>query len=106
MEDNKKFTATVADCLRYLDMAGWSELIDTRWRRQIEKDLRLEFGDALSEETLNEAVSIALFPDKELPEEEYEFLDKDDGHYMEYIEQRKIETGWNQRNHFDLESQS
>lgn len=41
MEDNKKFTATVADCLRYLDMAGWSELIDTRWRRQIEKDLRL-----------------------------------------------------------------
>ena len=106
MEDNKKFTATVADCLRYLDMAGWSELIDTRWRRQIEKDLRREFGDALSEETLNEAVSIVLYPDKELSEEEYEFLDKDDGHYSEYIEQRKIETGWNKRNHSDLESQS
>ena len=106
MEDDNKFTATVADCLRYLDMEGWSELIDTRWRRQIEKDLWLEFGDALSKETLNEAVSIVLYPDKELSEEEYEFLDKDDGHYREYIEQRKIETGWNQRNHSDQESQS
>lgn len=80
MNPNKKYTITVADCLQYLDMAGWSELIDTRWRRQVEKDLRLEFGDALSEETLNKAVSIVLYPDKDLPEEEYEFLDKGDGY--------------------------
>jgi len=60
MEEKPKYKATVADCLQYLDMAGWSELIDTRWRRQVEKDLRLEFGDALSEETLEKAVNCIL----------------------------------------------
>jgi len=106
MDSQKDYIVTVADCLQYLDMAGWSELIDTRWRRQVEKDLRLEFGDALSEETLEKAVNVVLHPDKELPEEEYEFLDQDDGYYREFIEKRKIETGWNQRDRSDQESQS
>ena len=96
MNGNSKYTATVADCLQYLDMAGWSELIDTRWRRQVEKDLRLEFGDALSEETLEKAVNVVLYPDKELPEEEYEFLDRESDSYKEYLEERKKETGWYQ----------
>jgi len=92
----KKYTTSVADCLQYLDMAGWSELIDTRWRRQVEKDLREEFGDALSEETLAKAVSVVLCPDKELPEEEYEFLDREIDSYKGYLEERKKETGWYQ----------
>ena len=50
------------------------ELIDPRWRRQIEQDLRKEFGPALSEEILRKAVSVVLSPDEELPEAEYEYL--------------------------------
>ena len=50
------------------------EIIDPRWRRQIEQDLRKEFGPALSEEVLRKAVSVVLSPDEELPEAEYEFL--------------------------------
>ena len=65
---------TVQDCLLHLDNAGWSELIDPRWRRQIEQDLRKEFGPALSEEVHRKAVSVVLSPDEELPEAEYEFL--------------------------------
>lgn len=96
MDSQKDYIVTVADCLQYLEMAGWSELIDTRWRRQVEKDLRLEFGDALSEETLAKAVDVVLYPDKELPEEEYEFLDRESDGYKEYLEERKKETGWYQ----------
>ncbi len=82
MEENISKTTSVSDCLDYLETAGWSELIDTRWRRQIEKELRIEFGDTLSEETLNEAVNVVLFPDKELPEEEYEYLDYSDNLFL------------------------
>lgn len=106
MGDNSNKTTIVADCLQYLDMVGWSETIDTRWRRQVEKDLRIEFGDTLSQETLSNVVSIVLSPYKELAEEEYEFLDNDDGYYMDFIEKRKMETGWNQRKRSDQKSQS
>lgn len=77
MNDTTKNKTTVSDCLRFLEAAGWSELIATRWRRQIERDLRAEFGDSLSEDVLNEAVSVVLYPYKELPEEEYEYLEEE-----------------------------
>lgn len=95
LQDYKEFRqfeapAEVRHCLIYLDLMGWSELIDTRWRREVEKELRAEFGSRLSEETLAKAMSVVLYPDKELPEEEYEYLDdRDDQYELE----RKQELG-------------
>ena len=80
-------TPTVQDCLMYLDNAGWSELIDTRWRRQVEMELRDEFGDKLSEAVLKEAVGIVLSPDVDLPENEYEYLPD---YYNKYKPARRL----------------
>lgn len=52
----------VSDCLKFLEQAGWSELIDPRWRRQIEKELRMEFGECLTEDILHQVVSAVLYP--------------------------------------------
>lgn len=82
--------AEVRHCLIYLDLMGWSELIDTRWRREVEKELRAEFGSRLSEETLAKAMSVVLYPDKELPEEKYEYHDDI---YYQYDRERKQELG-------------
>ena len=71
---NSEAPAEVRHCLMYLDLMGWSELIDPRWRRQVEKDLRSEFGSRLSEKTLERAISVVLYPNEELPEEKYEYL--------------------------------
>lgn len=65
---------TISDCLKYLELAGWSELIDPRWRRQIEKELRECFEENLSEETIGKVLDIVLIENVELPEEEYEYL--------------------------------
>lgn len=65
---------SVSDCLKYLELAGWSELIDARWRRQIEKELRECFEDKLSEETLQQVLDIVLTGDRDLPEGEYKYL--------------------------------
>ena len=80
--------AETCHCLIYLDLIGWSELIDTRWRRQVEKELRNEFGDRLSEEVLAKAMTLVLFPDKELPEDEYEYLDELNDEYTLKLKQR------------------
>jgi len=75
-------------CLIYLDLIGWSELIDTRWRRQVEKELRNEFGDRLSDDVLAKAMSLVLFPDEELPEDEYEYLDERNDEYTLKLKQK------------------
>ena len=87
---NSEAPAEVGHCLIYLNLMGWSELIDTRWRREVEKKLRAEFGSRLSEETLAKAMSVVLYPDKELQEDEYEYLGEI---YDEYELKRKQELG-------------
>lgn len=65
---------TFNDCIKYLEIAGWTELIDPKWRRQIEKELRECFGDELLEETLKEVLDAVLIENVELPEDEYKYI--------------------------------
>lgn len=51
---------SVSDCLKYLELAGWTELIDARWRGQVEKELRERFAEDLSEETLQEVLDAVI----------------------------------------------
>lgn len=68
------YMTTFNDCIKYLEIAGWMGLIDPKWRRQIEKELRECFEDELSEETLKEVLDVVLIENVELPEDEYKYI--------------------------------
>ena len=47
----------ISKYLRYLDEAGWSELIDDRWKEDVYKELLAQFPSMTSEEW-NQIVSV------------------------------------------------
>ena len=49
----------VNKCLRYLDNAGWSDLIDSRWRNKVIEDIISEFPQ-VDDEILEEVLKTIL----------------------------------------------
>lgn len=49
----------VAKCLEYLDEAGWTELIDSRFEEDVVKDLKTKFPD-LPENIIEEVLNLVL----------------------------------------------
>ena len=49
----------VNKCLRYLDNAGWSDLIDSRWRNKVIEDIKSEFPQ-VDDEILEEVLKTVL----------------------------------------------
>ena len=50
---------TVADVLEYLENAGWSELIDSRWERKLTKEIVERFPN-ITESVLDEVLGVVL----------------------------------------------
>ena len=50
---------TVADVLEYLENAGWSELIDSRWERKLTKEIVERFPN-ITVNVLDEVLSVVL----------------------------------------------
>ena len=42
-KDKDNLFIEVNKCLRYLDNAGWSDLIDSRWEEDVVKELKHNF---------------------------------------------------------------
>ena len=55
----KDILAQVSDCLRYLDKAGWSELIDSRWEEDVVKELKHNFPN-ISDEVIEKVLELVL----------------------------------------------
>lgn len=49
----------IKEILEYLDDSGWSELIDSRWKDDVIRDIKLKFPD-VNEETLKEVLKVTL----------------------------------------------
>ena len=49
----------VNKCLRYLDNAGWSELIDSRWEDEVVKELKHNFPN-ISDEVIEKVLELVL----------------------------------------------
>lgn len=49
----------VTDVLQYISDIGWSDLIDSRWREELIKDILDGFPDILEDE-LNEILNVVL----------------------------------------------
>ena len=58
MTRTEKFVQ-VAKCLEYLDEAGWTELIDSRFEEDVVKDLKTKFPD-LPENIIEEVLNLVL----------------------------------------------
>ena len=56
---NKDILVQVNDCLRYLDKAGWSELIESRWEDDVVKELKLKFPN-ISDEVIDKVLELVL----------------------------------------------
>lgn len=50
---------TVKQVLEYLQVAGWSDLIDKRWERKVIKEIVLTFPN-ITLETLDEVLDVVL----------------------------------------------
>lgn len=50
---------TVADVLEYLEKAGWSDLIDSRWERKLTKEIVERFPN-IKMEVLDEVLNVVL----------------------------------------------
>lgn len=55
---------SVKDCLVYLEEAGWTELIDSRWKDEVVKELQERFPD-VSDEVINRVLEVTLWPKEE-----------------------------------------
>lgn len=49
----------VNKCLRYLDNAGWSDLIDSRWEDDVVKELKHNFPN-ISDEVIEKVLELVL----------------------------------------------
>ena len=49
----------VNKCLRYLDNAGWSDLIDSRWEEDVVKELKHNFPN-VSDEVIEKVLELVL----------------------------------------------
>jgi hypothetical protein len=49
----------ITDVLQYISDIGWSDLIDSRWREELIKDILDGFPDILEDE-LNEILNVVL----------------------------------------------
>lgn len=49
----------VNKCLRYLDNAGWSDLIDSRWEDDVIKELKHNFPN-ISDEVIEKVLELVL----------------------------------------------
>lgn len=56
MEERK---LDVRTCLKHLHQIGWSELIDSRWREDVVKDLKEHFN-GISNELIEEVLEVVL----------------------------------------------
>ena len=50
---------TVRDCLLYLEQQGWSDLIDSRWEKDVIEELTNKFPD-VSDDILKEVLLVVL----------------------------------------------
>jgi hypothetical protein len=51
---------TIKDVLEFLDESGWSELIDSRWERELTKEIYNKFPN-ISEEVLDKTLKIVIW---------------------------------------------
>ena len=49
----------VNKCLRYLDNAGWSDLIDSRWEQDVVNELKHNFPN-ISDEVIEKVIELVL----------------------------------------------
>jgi hypothetical protein len=56
---SKDVLIQVNDCLRYLDKAGWSELIDSCWEDDVVKELKHNFPN-ISDEVIEKVLELVL----------------------------------------------
>lgn len=63
-----------ADCLKYLEEDGWSELIDPRWTLEVEQRLKKKFPDYY-EESITRALVLVIFPKPDYSPENNETLE-------------------------------
>lgn len=49
----------VSNCLSYLEDAGWSDLIDSRWEDKVVEELRTQFPD-ITDEVLVKVLNLVL----------------------------------------------
>lgn len=49
----------VSKCLQYLEDAGWSDLIDSRWKNQVTDELMKQFPN-ISDEVLARVLNLVL----------------------------------------------
>lgn len=49
----------VNKCLRYLDNAGWSDLIESRWEEDVVKELKHNFPN-ISDEVIEKVLELVL----------------------------------------------
>ena len=50
---------TVQEVLKYLEQEGWTELIDSRWERQVIREIRSGFPD-IDQKTLEYVLNLVL----------------------------------------------
>ena len=51
---------TIKDVLEFLDESGWSELIDSRWERELTKEIFNKFPN-ISQEVLDRTLKIVIW---------------------------------------------
>lgn len=49
----------VNKCLRYLDNAGWSDLIDSRWEQDVVNELKMKFPK-ITDEVIEKVLELVL----------------------------------------------
>lgn len=62
---------TKSDILKYLEDIGWTELIDSRWERQVIKDIQSGFPD-ITKEVIEEVLDLVLVGVRKICEESIE----------------------------------
>lgn len=58
-KDKENLFIEVNKCLRYLDNAGWSDLIDSRWEENVVKELKHNFPN-ISDEVIEKVLELVL----------------------------------------------
>ena len=56
---SKDIFVQVNDCLRYLDKAGWPELINSQYENDVVKELKLKFPN-ITDEVIEKVLELVL----------------------------------------------
>ena len=51
---------TVIDVLLYLQEAGWSDLVDERWKNKLEAEIKTKF-EYIKQEVLDEVLELVIY---------------------------------------------